>query len=548
MSELCGPNADALGPRDPAAIFWHGMPRSHILRSEEFRRLGDTHILATLWGGSWKDRLSEEAKAAGTTRDVIYAGAVDHLLDAYEMLRQCTEALTPARLLEYRHLRQPGAGFLDDTEALTAGLRWLALKGFAIRQEGHAWTVSGLAKKRFLDVFIAGWPDQPRKEWERLRHPAPLGITTDASTPERTHDMHRPPDMQRRVELILDVNDVPITEYRNGGSEAGHWDLRHHQPDGPFLDAALYDCGRRLGVEPVLLRVGANRVQLEAHLLRHIKDQTLDGLMTLGERLVLLRRLAGLSRGALAQAVGVTHETIGNLETGEVRDFHDRRNWQRLADALGVDLFVLLTGITRADAVTSTRTLGDRLRLFCQAEGLLVRDLQQELKGWPAQMSRARRSIAPEVSFRQALLAKFVTTNPAEKELFGPDIERTTNPHRATKLREHSGKFRPKTAALPEAILRTILKEPSVFSLAEQGRLTVKDYMGQCARRVDVSEGTIRRVFAKLVERGELLTWRPPRLYGSIGYGLAPRHARAAEQGQPSKATTAPGDVTPTGL
>lgn len=541
MRELCGLNADASGARDPAAIFWHGLPRSHILRSEEFRRLGDTHVLATLWGGSWKDRLSEEAKAAGTTRDAIYAGAVDHVLDAYEILRQCTEALTPARLLEHLRPRQPGAVFLDDTGALTAGLRWLALKGFAIRQEGRAWTVSGLAKKRFLDVFIAGWPDQPRKEWEHLRHPAPLTSTTDASTPERPHDM------QRRLELILDVNAVTITEYRTGGNDAGHWDLRRHQPDGLFLDAALYDSGRRLGVEPVLLRVGANRVQLEAHLLRHIKDQTLNGRMTLGERLVLLRRLAGLSRGALAQAVGVTHETIGNLETGEVREFHNRRNWQRLADALGVDLFVLLTGITRADAVTATRPFEDRLRLFCQAEGLLLRDLKQELKGWPAQMSRARRAIAPAASFRQALLAKFVTTNPVGEELFGPDIERTTGPHRATKLREHSGKFTPNTAALPEAILRTILKEPNVFGLAEHGRLTVKDYMDQCARHVDVSEGTIRRVFTKLVERGELLAWRPPRLHGSIGYGLAPRHARAAEEGQPSKATTAPGDVTPTG-
>src|SRR5260370_1891404 len=184
------------------------MPRSPILRSEEFRRLGETHILATLWGGSWKDRLSEEAKAAGTTRDAIYAGAVDHLLDAYEILRQCRESLTPARLLEHFHLRQPGTVLLDDTEALTAGLRWLALKGFAIRQERRAWTVSGLAKKRFLDVFIAGWPDQARKEWEHLRHPAPLGITTDGSIPQRPHDM------QRRLELILQLNDVAMHQHR----------------------------------------------------------------------------------------------------------------------------------------------------------------------------------------------------------------------------------------------------------------------------------------------------------------------------------------------
>jgi hypothetical protein len=36
-----------------------------------FALAADTHVLATLWGGSWKDRLSGEAKAAGTTRDAI---------------------------------------------------------------------------------------------------------------------------------------------------------------------------------------------------------------------------------------------------------------------------------------------------------------------------------------------------------------------------------------------------------------------------------------------------------------------------------------------
>src|ERR1700693_1160653 len=97
-----------------------------------------------------------------------------------------------------------------------------------------------------------------------------------------------------------------------------------------------------------------------------------------------------------------------------------------------------------------------------------------------------------------------------------------TNVAAFEKAYQHSGKFTPNIAMLPEAILRSILKEPSVFGIAEQGRLTVKDYIDQCARHVDVSEGTIRRVFTKLVERGDLLAWRPPRLHGSIGYGLAP--------------------------
>ena len=114
MSEPFGPNADASGARDPAAIFWHGMPRSHILRSEEFRRLGETHILATLWGGSWKDRLSEEAKAAGTTRDAIYAGAVE-ICDLVEVQQDPCAIAVPERVHPFN---ERGDAILDDQAPL----------------------------------------------------------------------------------------------------------------------------------------------------------------------------------------------------------------------------------------------------------------------------------------------------------------------------------------------------------------------------------------------------------------------------------------------
>ena len=43
-------------------------------------------------------------------------------------------------------------------EALERGLRWLAVKGFAMTQRGDGWTVRGLARRKFLDVYVQGGP------------------------------------------------------------------------------------------------------------------------------------------------------------------------------------------------------------------------------------------------------------------------------------------------------------------------------------------------------------------------------------------------------
>ena len=497
---------------EPRAIFWHGLSRAHLLRSEEFRRLGDTHLLTILWGDSWKSRLTEEGKDTCKTRDDVYGRVVDQLLDTYEILRECLEATAADQLLEELQVRRRDTTLMDDPEELTVGLKWLALKGFALHQEGHAWAVGGLARKRFLDVFVAGWPESARKEWDRIRQDAPLEIAEMGAQTER------PKHMQRRAELILEVNDVSIEEYRGSDRE---WDLSRHKADGLFLDVALYHWGRRLGVEPVLLRVGANRVQLEPHILQYIRDKSAEEKMTLGQRLTILRRLAGLSRAALAEDIGVSLETIGNLEKGEVQEFHDPRQWRHLAAVLGVDLFLVIAGMRRFDAVKSKRTLEERLKLFCRAEGMLMRDLQKELKGWGAQISRARRGIGPTPVFRQALLAKFHMAKPTEEELFDPESPGVPTTRIGQKPRQSSGKFQTKTSGLPETVLRNIRNYSKSYFLAEQGLLTIKGYMDICAGQADLSEGTLRRTFSKLVSLGHLVAGKPARLHGSLGYRLA---------------------------
>jgi len=527
-------------PPDPAAVFWHGLPREQILRSAEFRRLGDTHLLAAMWGESWKQRLVAEARAHGSTQDDIYAGMVELLLQVYETLRARPEPQTAGQLLENVRGHRFGTAGMDEGETVVIGMKWLAQKGFAIHQEGPAWAVGGLARHRFLDLFVAGWPERIRKEWDLLRQPAPLEIADGAARPER------PQDMQRRLELILEVNDIAVRDYYDLDRNGGRWDLRCHQPEGLFLDSALYHTARRLGIEPVLLRVGANRVQLEPHLLRYIRRRSAEGTMTLAQRLVILRRLAGFSRAVLGERIGVSAETIGNLETGQVREFLDPGKWRLLAEALAADLFLLLCGMERREAFGAARTFEERLKLFCQAEGLGTGSLTQGLSGWSTELSRTRRGLASSAAFRERLPALFPRTQPTAEELFGPAASLPA-PHAAQKPRGNAGKFKAKAGAQPAAVLRNILDHPDARRSAEQGRLTIREYMELCARGVDASEATFRRTFATLTAQGQLVAGSPPGLYGSTGYGLAESH-RSRRHDVGHEAAAGDSDTVPTGL
>jgi transcriptional regulator with XRE-family HTH domain len=63
--------------------------------------------------------------------------------------------------------------------------------------------------------------------------------------------------------------------------------------------------------------------------------------MTLGERVLLLRRRRKLTQGALAQAVGVAKNTISRLEQGRIDDVQGHTIAQ-LARALDVTTDYLL--------------------------------------------------------------------------------------------------------------------------------------------------------------------------------------------------------------
>ena len=64
--------------------------------------------------------------------------------------------------------------------------------------------------------------------------------------------------------------------------------------------------------------------------------------MTINERILALRRAAGLSQEALAEQVGVSRQAIGKWESGASLPGLD--NLQELARALGVSCDELLTG------------------------------------------------------------------------------------------------------------------------------------------------------------------------------------------------------------
>jgi transcriptional regulator with XRE-family HTH domain len=76
--------------------------------------------------------------------------------------------------------------------------------------------------------------------------------------------------------------------------------------------------------------------------------------MTLGERLLILRRRRGLSQGGLAQASGLNRNTIARLEQDDLHDLGGQ-SIVKLARALGCTTDMLL-GMSALDAVDTVPT------------------------------------------------------------------------------------------------------------------------------------------------------------------------------------------------
>ena len=74
--------------------------------------------------------------------------------------------------------------------------------------------------------------------------------------------------------------------------------------------------------------------------------------MTLGERILILRRRRGMSQGALATASGLNRNTIARLEQGNLHDLGGQ-SLVKLALALGCSTDVLL-GMAEMDTETES--------------------------------------------------------------------------------------------------------------------------------------------------------------------------------------------------
>jgi len=72
--------------------------------------------------------------------------------------------------------------------------------------------------------------------------------------------------------------------------------------------------------------------------------------MTLGERILILRRRRGMSQGALAKASGLNRNTVARLEQGDLQDLGGQ-SLVKLARALDCSTDVLL-GMVELDEQT----------------------------------------------------------------------------------------------------------------------------------------------------------------------------------------------------
>src|SRR5713101_2816803 len=106
--------------------------------------------------------------------------------------------------------------------------------------------------------------------------------------------------------------------------------------------------------------------------------------------------------------------------------------------------------------------------------------------------------------FCQALVGRFVRTRLSEEEIFGRAASAVKREPAGSKPRGTAGKFKAKTEALPRVVLNNILSRSELHNRAaqQQGFFTIKDYIETCAKGLDVSAGTFRRTFVKLVAEG----------------------------------------------
>lgn len=266
---------------------------------------------------------------------------------------------------------------IEDEQTLIKGLRWLDAAGFPIRQEGHQWQVTGLAGDRFYQVHPDSWSRSAAEDWVRLRKPADRTHLID-------HLLYETPtlDAALRIRAIEDAIGISWTSEIlpkwPAVRQVWHNWLKKNRTKEEISDQTFEMWGSVLGLEPVLLRTGWSRSELLDYV------SPLLPTLSLSNRLKLLRKIAGLSQLTVAAKLGIRRVLFRTIELRDTVEVTDPTIWANLANLLGLDPILLLTGYPERHLLMYLDTLESSRR-----EQFLLTLIQcGEVYRWPNLASR----------------------------------------------------------------------------------------------------------------------------------------------------------------
>ena len=365
------------------------------LFSKDFQRYQRRDFLEYVLGDAYDLAVKDYAEQNGLRlRDAaaeLSNNAAWEIMIAYRYLRDGRDGRSLEEILDASDIEYLNAWQLKQ------GLRWLELKGLPVRRLADRWMVNGIARQEYFSIE-KGWPRALRNRWMRIRGKESPGFTAMRILfIKRAHKFS-----------WGQMGGVPGVSGNTIRSRVYDW-KNGVQP----RELEIEEFGQMLGIEPVLLTKGHARAEIEPIIFKRVRRSSR------AERIKELRHLAGLSRGTAAVLASIDRQALQRLEENESGVLADPAAWPRLAHALDVDVFFLLTGSERGKA-RSIRPMGKRIALLRLSKGWTQSRLAKELslsirpiRDWEVENK------IPPAQYHDRLAEKLNVS----KDAFGPEVD-----------------------------------------------------------------------------------------------------------------------------
>jgi len=371
----------------PNTVRWHGFVKEDLPDKKDFL-LDDGVSIADAVAGPLLTGDDQQDIDAPRTLNGRDARIADETLQAYTLLQSDPNLRTATTERLWAAMRDIyGRDMaIRDGEMLERALRWLERKGFPLRREtrqkrvnGHppgngqtpvslerVWIVGGVARYFFFSLDAADWPWKVQRRWKSLEgqsHGAAVAARIDMLLETYPHLLNWDL-LSERAGRSIKALQQQMREWRS--DKPTKWE--------PFI-ASVDEWAQLLGIETTWFLWGRSLEIMRPQVLASLGSMTRRG-----ERLCALRKLQGMNRVRLAHLARVGTESLEDLESIPTENLRDVGGWQRLAEVLEVDVFYLLAGYPRDEAL-SRANRQQRIDLCLLAAGLTQKELGRRLGG-----------------------------------------------------------------------------------------------------------------------------------------------------------------------